>query len=51
MAMCLGWKKMKNCGRDETVVPPGTTCPDIGWFWLAAAATAVAAFIGRRKQA
>lgn len=34
--MCLGWKKMKNCGRDETVVPPGTTCVDISWFWLSA---------------
>jgi hypothetical protein len=35
--MCLGWKSpSKNCGRDQTVIPP-LQCPDASWFYWAAA--------------
>ena len=50
MAMCLGWKSPKNCGRTDQVTAPGCTCPDITWFWIATAATAALAFLTPNKE-
>lgn len=41
--MCLGWKTKPDCAAREqqTVVPPGTMCPSIAWFWAALAAIGI----------
>jgi hypothetical protein len=50
MAMCLGWKAPRDCNRMEQVVSPGSACPSITWFWLAAAGVVVASMLTPNKK-
>ena len=49
---CLGWNKtMKNCGRNQQVVPPGSTCPNVDWFYLGLAVVVGMAMMGVGRRA
>jgi len=45
--MCIGWRKVEDCGRKEQVTTPAAaTCPNISWFWAGLVAVVLVGVTG-----